>query len=85
MTDTSCDHCGSSTMFPGGRVSRFGENLCDECNRAELRTLIQDLDPDEIKTIRRRVEDLIRKSPAALIEIAALLSSRGEIRIDDLI
>lgn len=44
-----------------------------------------DLDRDEEKKLRRRVEDCLRKNPAALYRVAGDLASRGDIRIDDLI
>lgn len=54
---------------------------------AEARHLLRDADLEagEWKTLRRRVEDCLRKSPAALLEVAALSVVEGWIRIDDLI
>jgi len=44
-----------------------------------------DLDRDETAKLRRRIEDLLRKSPAALYRVAGELAAQGQIRIDDLI
>jgi len=44
-----------------------------------------DLDREELAKLRRRIEDLLRKSPATLYRVAGQLAADGEIRIDDLI
>lgn len=44
-----------------------------------------DLDREELARLRRRIEDLLRKSPATLYRVAGGLAANGEIRIDDLI
>lgn len=44
-----------------------------------------DLDRDDQARLRRRIEDLLRKSPAALYRVAGQLAAAGEIRIDDLV
>jgi len=51
------------------------------------RQLLMDgeLDREELAKLRRRIEDLLRKNPAALYRVAGRLSADGEIRIDDLI
>ena len=55
--------------------------------KEEARQLLlgADLDREEWGRLRRRVEDLLRKSPADLLHVAARLAAEGRIRIDDLI
>ena len=70
-----CTRCGAE-LSPGSPRQGFeGEELCPDCNRAELRALLRDCDPEELKTLRRRIEDLLRKSPADLIRIGADLAA----------
>ena len=82
----ACTHCGGD-LAPGSPRQGFegDDDLCPACNRAELAELLRDCDPDELKTLRRRIEDLLRKSPADLLHVAADLAAAGRIRIDDLI
>jgi hypothetical protein len=61
---------------------------CRDClHRAEVADDLRagDLTPEEWRTLRRRIEEAIRKSPAALQCAAVALSAEGHIRIDDLI
>jgi hypothetical protein len=44
-----------------------------------------DLTPEEWRTLRRRIEEAVRKSPAALTCAAVALASEGHIHIEDLI
>lgn len=61
---------------------------CKKClRRAEIRDILRDADltPEEWRTLRRRIEEAVRKSPAALQSAAVALSAEGHIRVDDLI
>jgi len=70
----------------GGPARGFlGEDLCHACDVAELKALLSECDADEVKKLRRRVEDRLRKSPADLLIVAAELAASGAIRVDDLI
>lgn len=62
--------------------------VCPRClRRAEVADDLRagDLTPEEWRTLRRRIEEAVRKSPAALLAAAVALSAEGHIRVDDLI
>ena len=44
-----------------------------------------DLDPEDLGKLRRRIEDLLRKSPWDLLTVAARLAVIGRIKWEDLI
>ena len=81
----TCTHCPAEIH----RNSRFkgvnGLNLCVDCWKSEVEALLHDLDPDEVKVLRRRVVDHIRKSDPCLIRLAADLAASGFVKISDLI
>jgi len=61
---------------------------CPPClRRAEVADDLRagDLTPEEWRTLRRRIEEALRKSPAALRCAAVALSAEGHIKIDDLV
>jgi hypothetical protein len=61
---------------------------CPIClRRAEVADDLRagDLTPEEWRTLRRRIEEALRKSPAALFCAAVALASEGHVRIEDLI
>jgi hypothetical protein len=61
---------------------------CVKClRRAEVADDLHDgdLTPEEWRTLRRRIEEAVRKSPAALMCAATALAAEGHIRIEDLI
>lgn len=59
----------------------------EKLNQETARGLLigADLDREEWKVLRRRVEDSLRKNPSALLETAARMMVEGWIRVDDLI
>lgn len=62
--------------------------VCPRClRRAEVADGLRagDLTPEEWRRLRRRIEEAVRKSPAALLAAAVALSAEGHIRVDDLI
>lgn len=62
--------------------------VCPQClRRAEVADDLRagDLTLEEWRTLRRRIEEAVRKSPAALHCAAVALSAEGHIRVDDLI
>jgi DNA-directed RNA polymerase specialized sigma subunit len=62
--------------------------FCRPClRRAEVADNLRggDLTPEEWRTIRRRIEEAVRKSPAALQCAATALAGEGHIRIENLI
>jgi hypothetical protein len=64
------------------------EGECPRClRRQEIRHILIDADltPEEWRTLRRRMEEAVRKSPAALQCAAVALAAEGHIRIEDLI
>jgi hypothetical protein len=64
------------------------EQFCKRCLRqAEISDDLHDgdLSSDEWRTVRRRIEEAIRKSPAALRCAAVSLMAEGHIRVDDII
>jgi hypothetical protein len=44
-----------------------------------------DLSPEEWRTLRRRIEESLRKSPAALLCAAVSLSTEGHVKYQDLV
>jgi hypothetical protein len=42
---------------------------------------MSDMEPEELKKLRRQIEDRLRKSPRAVREVAISLAVQGEIRI----
>jgi len=77
-----CPYCNQE------KVSSYrgndGEYLCAECARREILGLFYDIDYEDIeyvKTLRRRIEDTIRKNPKALEEVAVLLLIKGFIKL----
>ena len=83
MENEICAHCGAKIDHP--KMIYRGDQLCPDCLRAEIRAMLVDCDPEETAKLRRRIEDAMRKSPGLLIEIGAILASRQQIKIDDLI
>ena len=77
-----CDICGEEC---NGVVIDGKSTVCNDCASTETRQTIKNMKPDQIKTLRRRIEDRLRKSPAALIETGTLFAGHGWIVIDDLI
>lgn len=51
----------------------------------DIRAQLNKLNEEATAKLRRRVEDYIRKTPAALLRVAAMLAEAGEIRYKDLI
>lgn len=71
-----CDRWGLS-QYRGND----GERLCEQCARREIIGLMSDMEPEELKKLRRQIEDRLRKSPRAVREVAISLAVQGEIRI----
>jgi hypothetical protein len=64
------------------------ETSCPRCiHHAKITDDIRarDLTLEEWRTIRRRAEEALRKSPAALLSATIILVSEGHIRIEDII
>lgn len=82
-----CNHCHADIPRSAGKSGLDGELLCSECHRAELLDLFRsaDMDVEEVKTLRRRIEDCLRKNPGWLLHVAAWMASEGAIRFEDLI
>lgn len=71
----ACPYCDSTNM---SKYTGFdGDRLCADCARREIIGVLNDMDPDEIKKLRRQIEDCLRKNPAALQDVAALLINQG--------
>jgi hypothetical protein len=51
----------------------------------DTREQLSKLPDEETRKLRRRVEDYLRKTPAALLRVAVPLAEAGEIRYQDLI
>jgi len=63
-----------------------GSPICVSCLEDLLRQeYLRDTSPDQKKILRRRIEDHLRKNPAALIEVGAMLGASGDVRVDDLL
>jgi uncharacterized phage protein gp47/JayE len=76
----------SSMATEGGGL--MNTTPCPQClRRAEVADDLHagDLSPEEWRTLRRRIEEAVRKSPAALHCAAVALAAVGHIRIDDLV
>jgi hypothetical protein len=80
---SSCIICGEATS---GYASPFdGEPRCHKCAASEISGLLVDCDQEELKTLRRRVEDCLRKNPAVFRRAAIDLMVRGEVKWLDLV
>lgn len=75
----------STTPHCGGPVGYDGEDLCADCDVQEIAARLSECGVEELKKLRRRVEDRLRKSPSELILIAARMAAAGSIRVDDLL
>ena len=75
---TACLYCDSP-------VSQYrgidGDRLCAECARREIIGLLNDMEPEEVKHYRRRVEDALRKNPVELLEAIVGMAIRGTIKL----
>jgi hypothetical protein len=61
---------------------------CPSClHRAQVADDLRaaDLAPEEWRVLRRRTEEAVRKSPAALLSAVVALAAEGHIRIEDLV
>ena len=84
----ACTHCHADIPASAGRVGFIdGGNLCHACHRAEIEALLRgaDLDREETGKLRRRIEDVLRKNPGVLLQVAVLLAADGSVNIDDLV
>lgn len=73
----SCRDCDNN----GEWHSPFdGEALCPECARREIIGILADCDPDEIKILRRRTEDALRKNPNMFMEILISMIMKNAIK-----
>jgi len=64
-----------------GDPDDFLDNRQDSTVTLVPRPPIPKFEPGDLKVLRRRVEDRLRKSPALLEEVAGLLLARGEITL----
>lgn len=67
-------------------ASPFGEDespLCGQCARIDIVSWLADCDRDEIKKLRRRAEDCLRKNPTLLREVLVVLIKTGAIEFLD--
>ena len=81
-----CVVCGKDPRGPMRYRSPLdGETRCEVCAMGEVLALLADIDPEQRKTLRRRVEDCLRKSPAIFADTSARLAVAGAIRWVDLI
>jgi len=79
-----CSHCGVTPATHRDPLS--GDPLCQVCLETMLRQeYFHDLDPEDKSRLRRRIEDLLRKSPWHLNATAARLAVSGRIKWEDLI
>jgi len=84
MEAKECSHCGNPPA--AHRDPLFGNPLCSFCLEIILRQeYFADLDPEDKARLRRRIEDLLRKSPWDLNTTAARLAVSGRIKWRDLI
>lgn len=58
---------------------------CQGCARIEMSGLLEGLDADVLRQLRRRAEDALRKNPAVLLRVAIDLAVSDSIRWRDLI
>jgi len=74
-----CPYCDSPHLSQYQGLD--GERLCEQCARREIIGLMSDMELEELKKLRRQIEDRLRKSPQAVREIAISLACQGELRI----
>jgi hypothetical protein len=77
----SCDICGNLSFWH----SPTGHELCGDCARREIISLLSDMDEEEINLLRRRMEDVLRKNPSILKETIIDLIIKDQIKYTDLI
>lgn len=80
-----CAHCHAAIDRTSKHKGIDGLNICIDCWKNEVEALLRNLDSDQIKTLRRRVVDHIRKSDPCLMRFAADLAAKGFIKISDLL
>ena len=79
---SSCTTCGrGAAIWP----SPFGGALCEPCARMEISRLLNELEPEAWRKIRRRIEDQLRKSKADLRWVAKEMVLRERIKYHDVI
>lgn len=81
---TTCSHCQSDAP-ESDWLGIEGNPLCQSCAESEALALLRDCDAEQLKTLRRRVEDCIRKQPGTMLRIAAGLAVQNRVRVDDLV
>jgi len=80
-----CEICGGVPLSPN-REPLSREPICMDCLEDVLRQeYLQELEPEDLVKLRRRIEELLRKTPQSLIEVAAHLGARGLIKYEDLL
>lgn len=78
-----CTFCGKTSPMTEYHAITGEGPLCLPCARLDIIGWLGDCDPDEIKKLRRRAEDFLRKNPAALREILISLISGNLIQYED--
>ena len=79
----NCYHCHTETN--NKLIGLDGRSLCSHCFRHEIIALLRDCEQDELKVLRRRIEDILRKSPELLLIVASILIERSILKYEDLI
>ena len=82
---TACTHCGCALPLGAPPRGFEGDHLCRSCDAAETRALLSECNGEDLKKMRRRMEDAVRKDRGLMIRLAADLAAEGRIKIDDLI
>lgn len=78
LKSPACSSCG----IRGFKLSDgpFTQNICSSCAEQEWYTALVDLDEEATKTLRRRIEDCLRKRPVLIRAVAAKLLATKEIK-----
>ena len=80
-----CSKCENT--FTGNTIDPLSkEPFCPSCLETILRDeYFKEISEKNLGALRRRLEDMLRKSPDSLIEVAAFLAAKNKIKWQDLI
>ena len=78
-----CAHCGDNTPLTTHHDFFGGGQLCRECARLQILGWLDDCDSDQLRKLRCRAEERLRKSPRVLRNVLTELIIEGSIKWED--
>jgi len=80
----NCYHCNIEGAEYEAPIT--GEPLCIDCLETLLRQeYLREMEPEDWRVLRRRIEDDLRKRPGDLLRVAAYMCAREMVQFEDLI